>query len=52
MCLHYQPETILAYAAAEQMTPADQQLIPQAIATASATSRCVTSAWTLLPTAL
>ena len=31
MCLHFQPETILAYAAAAQMTPADQQLIPQAI---------------------
>ena len=31
MCMHYQSETILAYAAAEQMTPADQQLIPQAL---------------------
>jgi hypothetical protein len=31
MCLKYQPETILAYAAANQMAPADQQLIPQAI---------------------
>jgi hypothetical protein len=31
MCMHYQPETILAYAAANQMTPADQQLIPQAL---------------------
>ena len=31
MCSKYQPETILAYAAANQMTPADQQLIPQAI---------------------
>ena len=31
MCMHYQPETILAYAAANQMTPADQQLLPQAI---------------------
>ena len=31
VCLHYQPETILAYAAAAQMTPADQQLIPQAL---------------------
>jgi hypothetical protein len=31
MCMHYQPETILAYAAANQMTPADQQLIPQAM---------------------
>ena len=31
MCLHFQPDTILAYAAAGQMTPADQQLIPQAL---------------------
>jgi hypothetical protein len=31
MCLKYQPETILAYAAANQMSPADQQLIPQAL---------------------
>jgi hypothetical protein len=31
MCSKYQPETILAYAAAQQMTPADQQLIPQAL---------------------
>ena len=31
MCLHFQPQTILAYAAAQQMTPADQQLIPQAL---------------------
>ena len=31
MCTKYQPETILAYAAAQQMTPADQQLIPQAL---------------------
>jgi hypothetical protein len=31
MCMKYQPETILAYAAAQQMTPADQQLIPQAL---------------------
>lgn len=31
MCMHYQPETILAYAAAQQMSPADQQLIPQAL---------------------
>ena len=31
MCLHFQPETILAYAAANQMSPADQQLIPQAL---------------------
>ena len=31
MCLHFQPETILAYAAASQMTPADQELIPAAL---------------------
>ena len=31
MCLKYQPETILAYAAANQMSPADQELIPQAL---------------------
>ena len=31
MCAKFQPQTILAYAAAEQMQPADQQLIPQAI---------------------
>jgi hypothetical protein len=31
MCRHFQPQTILAYAAAGQMTPADQQLIPQAL---------------------
>jgi hypothetical protein len=31
MCLKFQPETILAYAAADQMSPADQQYIPQAI---------------------
>ena len=31
MCLHFQPDTILAYAAAAQMTPSDQQLIPQAM---------------------
>jgi len=31
MCTKYQPETILAYAAAQQMTQADQQLIPQAL---------------------
>jgi hypothetical protein len=31
MCLHFQPDTILAYAAAGQMTPSDQQLIPQAM---------------------
>ena len=32
MCLHYQDETILQYAAADQMSPQDQQLIPQALA--------------------
>jgi hypothetical protein len=31
MCLHYQPQTILAYAAAEQMSDADKALIPQAL---------------------
>jgi len=31
MCQHYQPETLMMYAAVEQMTPADQQLVPQAI---------------------
>ncbi|NBS24486.1 MAG: hypothetical protein EBS78_11090 [Altererythrobacter sp.] len=31
MCLHYQDDTILAYAAADQMSPQDQQLIPQAL---------------------
>ena len=31
MCSKYQPQTILAYAAAQQMSPADQQLIPQAL---------------------
>jgi hypothetical protein len=31
ICTKFQPETILQYAAAQQMTPADQQLIPQAI---------------------
>ena len=31
MARHYRPETILAYAAANQMTPVDQQLIPQAV---------------------
>lgn len=31
MCAKFQPQTILAYAAAGQMQPADQQLIPQAI---------------------
>ena len=31
MCMRYQPQTILAYAAAEQMSDADKQLIPQAL---------------------
>jgi hypothetical protein len=31
ICTKFQPQTILAYAAAQQMQPADQQLIPQAI---------------------
>ena len=31
ICTKFQPQTILAYAAAGQMQPADQQLIPQAI---------------------
>lgn len=31
MCGKFQPQTILAYAAAEQMTPPDQQMIPQAM---------------------
>lgn len=31
MCQHYQPQTLMMYAAVEQMTPADQQLVPQAI---------------------
>lgn len=31
MCLKFQPQTILQYAAAQQMTPADQELIPQAL---------------------
>jgi hypothetical protein len=31
MCTRYQPQTILAYAAAEQMSDADKQLIPQAL---------------------
>ena len=31
ICTKFQPETILAYAAASQMSQADQQLIPQAI---------------------
>jgi hypothetical protein len=31
ICSKFQPQTILAYAAASQMQPADQQLIPQAL---------------------
>ena len=31
ICTKFQPETILKYAAADQMQPADQQLIPQAL---------------------
>lgn len=31
ICSKFQPQTILAYAAAQQMQPADQQLIPQAL---------------------
>ena len=31
MCSKYQPRTIVEYAAAMQMSPADQQLIPQAL---------------------
>ena len=31
MCTRYQPQTILAYAAAEQMSDADKALIPQAL---------------------
>jgi hypothetical protein len=31
MCLKYQPKTILEYAAAQQMSEADQALIPQAL---------------------
>jgi hypothetical protein len=32
ICSKYQPDTILAYAAAAQLSPEDQQLIPQALA--------------------
>ena len=32
ICTKFQPDTILKYADAESMTPADQELIPQAIA--------------------
>ncbi len=31
ICAKFQPQTILSYAAASQMQPADQQLIPQAL---------------------
>jgi hypothetical protein len=31
MCMRYQPQTILAYSAAEQMSDADKALIPQAL---------------------
>ena len=31
ICAKFQPQTIIAYAAGEQMQPADQQLFPQAI---------------------
>jgi hypothetical protein len=31
ICTKFQPETILAYAAAAQMTPEDQEMIPQAL---------------------
>jgi hypothetical protein len=31
ICTKFQPETILRLAAAEQMSPADQQMIPQAL---------------------
>jgi hypothetical protein len=31
MCAKFQPQTILSYAAAQQMQPVDQQMIPQAI---------------------
>ncbi|MSQ98125.1 MAG: hypothetical protein EXR85_02335 [Xanthomonadales bacterium] len=31
ICTKFQPQTILMYAAAQQMQPADQQLIPQAL---------------------
>ena len=32
ICTKFQPETILKFAAADQMSPADQQMIPQALA--------------------
>ena len=31
ICSKFQPQTILAYSAAQQMTPEDQQMIPQAL---------------------
>ena len=31
ICSKFQPETILKYAAAEQLSPADQQIVPQAL---------------------
>jgi hypothetical protein len=31
MCAKFQPQTILSYAAAQQMAPVDQQMIPQAL---------------------
>ena len=31
ICTKFQPETILKYAAADQMQPVDQQMIPQAL---------------------
>ena len=31
MCAKFQPQTILSYAAAQQMSPVDQQMIPQAM---------------------
>ena len=31
ICMHFQPQTILLYAAARQMSPEDQQMIPQAL---------------------
>jgi hypothetical protein len=31
MCAKFQPQTILSYAAAQQMAPVDQQIIPQAL---------------------
>ena len=31
MCAKFQPQTVLSYAAAQQMAPVDQQMIPQAL---------------------